>query len=61
MNKVAYTPKSVQKAQKRATRGERHAENTNLRDLLKNGSWEGVQRYESGMHVRIPIRNSDFR
>lgn len=61
MNKVACTPKSVQKAQKRATRGERHVENTNLRALIKNASWDGVVRYEHGMHQRIPVRMSELR
>lgn len=61
MKHISRTPKAIQNAQKRATRGERHQENSNLRALLKNASWEGIVRYEIGNErtkVRIPTRSA---
>lgn len=58
MKKLSRTPKAIQNAQKHATRGERHVENTNLRALLKNASWEGtIYDEDVGMrHSRTKVR-----
>ena len=55
--KIARTPKTVQKAQKHATRNERHAFKADLRSLKGNFSDEELKRYDdSFMNQRKIVR-----
>lgn len=55
------TPKSIQKAQKRATRSERHGTKADLRSLKGNFSDEELKRYDdSYMNQRKIVRTPSY-
>lgn len=60
--KTTRTPKAVQKAQKHATRIDRHAMKADLRSLVENATYEQLQLYSDIVrNQRTIVRVGEMR